>query len=232
MKQNPVDWAVSRNLIAYERAISYMETRARSIYDGKANELVWLLEHPPIYTAGTSAVDDDLIDKDRFEVFKTGRGGEFTYHGPGQRVAYVMLNVAKRGQDVRAFVKLLQYWIIQTLACYSVIGNIRENRVGVWVKRPKLGDEREDKIAALGIRLKRWVSYHGISLNVSPNLEHFSGITPCGINHPNFGVTSLKELGIDITLTEIDLSLRKTFEEVFQTPTRTLGAESIPLTEE
>lgn len=232
MKQNPVDWAVSRNLIAYERAISYMETRARRINEGQANEIVWLLEHPPIYTSGTSAKADDLLDKDRFEVFETGRGGEFTYHGPGQRVAYVMLDVAKRGQDVRAFVKQLQNWIIETLACHSVIGEIREDRVGVWVERPELGQDREDKVAAIGIRLKRWVSYHGISLNVSPNLEHFSGITPCGITQPNFGVTSLKELGVDKTLTEIDLSLRKTFEEVFQTPTRTLGAESIQLTEE
>ena len=232
MKHNPVDWAVSRNLISYEHAISFMETRARSIYEGRANELIWLLEHPPIYTSGTSAKEDDLLDKDRFEVFETGRGGEFTYHGPGQRVAYVMLNVAKRGQDVRAFVKKLQNWIIATLACHSVIGEIREDRVGVWVERPELGNDREDKIAAVGIRLKRWVSYHGISLNVSPDLEHFAGITPCGIKHPNFGVTSLKDLGVNKSLSEIDKSLRKEFEEVFQTPTHILGVKSLPLAEE
>lgn len=216
MTQTPVDWAVSDRLINYETAVSFMESRARKIFNGQANELVWLLEHPPIYTAGTSAKARDLLDNTRFKVFEAGRGGEFTYHGPGQRVAYIMLNVGERGRDVRALIEQLQNWIIKTLGCYTVEGGARPDRVGVWVKRPELGHNREDKIAAIGIRLKRWISYHGISLNVCPDLEHFTGITPCGIDHPNYGVTSLEDLGVIKTLEEVDQTLRECFEEVFE----------------
>lgn len=219
MIQTPVEWAVSSDLVDYATAVSFMESRARSIHNGDATELVWLLEHPPIYTAGTSAKSQDLLEENRFDVFETGRGGEYTYHGPGQRVAYTMLNVGKRGKDVRAFIEQLQNWIIGTLARYSVAGSVRKDRVGVWVDRPDLGHEREDKIAAIGIRLKRWVSYHGISLNVHPDLEHFSGITPCGIDHPNYGVTSLHGLGVKKTMDEVDQTLRASFEEIFQSPT-------------
>lgn len=219
MTQTPVDWAVSDRLINYATAVSFMESRAKKIFIGQANELVWLLEHPPIYTAGTSAKARDLLDNARFKVFEAGRGGEFTYHGPGQRVAYIMLNVAERGKDVRAFIEQLQNWIIKTLGCYSVEGGARPDRVGVWVKRPELGQNREDKIAAIGIRLKRWISYHGISLNVCPDLEHFTGITPCGIDHPNYGITSLEDLGVIKTLKEVDQALRECFEEVFQSQT-------------
>lgn len=226
MTQTPIDWAVSVDPIDYETAISFMEFRARSIIEGASTELVWLLEHPPIYTAGTSAKSQDLLDENRFDVFETGRGGEFTYHGPGQRVAYIMLDVGKRGRDVRAFIEHLQNWIIGTLASFSVTGLVRKDRVGVWVKRPDIGQHHEDKIAAIGIRLKRWVSYHGISLNISPNLEHFSGITPCGIDHPNYGVTSLRDLGVNKSMQEVDQSLRKCFETVFQSPT--VDSEVIP----
>lgn len=219
MTQSPVEWAVSNNPIDYETAVSFMESRVRGIIENSTAELVWLLEHPPIYTAGTSAKSQDLLDENRFEVFETGRGGEFTYHGPGQRVAYIMLNVGKRGRDVRAFIEQLQNWVIETLDCYKISGEIRTDRVGVWVNRPDKGLDREEKIAAIGIRLKRWVSYHGISLNISPNLEHFTGITPCGIDHPNYGVTSLRDLGLSNSMHDVDQSLRKCFEKVFQSPT-------------
>ena len=195
-----------------------MDQRAVDIREGKANELVWLLEHPPLYTAGTSANSADLIVADRFPVFQSGRGGEYTYHGPGQRVAYVMLDLKRRREDVRAFVAALEAWIIATLDQFNVKGERREDRVGVWVRRPERppspdGSMAEDKIAAIGIRLKRWVSLHGISLNVEPDLSHFDGIVPCGISQ--FGVTSLFDLGFTATMQDSDVALRQAFEGIF-----------------
>jgi lipoyl(octanoyl) transferase len=190
-----------------------MEARAAAIADGTAGELVWLLEHPPLYTAGVSSKPADLIAPDRFPVFESGRGGQFTYHGPGQRVAYVMLDLTKRGRDVRAFVAALETWIIQALAAFNVTGEMREGRVGVWVERKGPGWSREDKIAAIGVKLRRWVSFHGISLNVEPDLEHFSGIVPCG--QTEHGVTSLVDLGLPVTLDEADEALRAAFTRVF-----------------
>jgi lipoyl(octanoyl) transferase len=214
----PVEWIVSDKLVAYEAALAAMEARVALIADGRAGEAVWLLEHPPLYTAGTSACDVDLLDPDRLPVYRTGRGGEYTYHGPGQRVAYVMLDLSRRGRDLRRFVRALEDWIIATLARFNVTGETREGRVGVWVARPErppLGDGRaaEDKIAAIGVRVRRWVTFHGVSLNVDPDLDHFSGIVPCGIR--GFGVTSLVDLGIPATMPEIDAALRAAFEEVF-----------------
>lgn len=195
-----------------------MEARAEAIARGEAAELIWLLEHPPLYTAGTSAKLADLVDPDRFEVFATKRGGQYTYHGPGQRVAYVMLDVGRRGRDVRAFVRQLEAWIIATLAEFNVVGEVRPGRVGVWVMRPELppgpdGTLREDKIAAIGIRLRKWVSFHGISINVEPELEHFSGIVPCGISE--HGVTSLVDLGLPVTMADVDVALKRSFDAVF-----------------
>jgi len=190
-----------------------MEARAAAIADGTAGELVWLLEHPPLYTAGVSAKPADLIVPDRFPVFESGRGGQFTYHGPGQRVAYVMLDLTKRGRDVRAFVAALEAWIIQALAAFNVTGEMREGRVGVWVERKGPGWSREDKIAAIGVKLRRWVSFHGISLNVEPDLEHFGGIVPCG--QTEHGVTSLVDLGLPVTMDEADEALRAAFQRVF-----------------
>jgi lipoyl(octanoyl) transferase len=210
----PVEWAIAEGLTAYEAAVAFMEARAEAIADGKAPELVWLVEHPPLYTAGTSAQDGDLRDA-RFPVHRTGRGGQFTYHGPGQRVAYVMLDLKRRTPDVRAFVAALEDWITATLASYNVRGERREDRVGVWVKRPDKGAGFEDKIAAIGIRLRRWVTFHGISLNVEPELDHFSGIVPCGISVQKYGVTSLVDLGIPVTMPEVDSALRASFEEIF-----------------
>ena len=193
-----------------------MEARARAIREDGATEFVWLLEHPPLYTGGTSARRADLLQPDRFPVFDTGRGGEYTYHGPGQRVAYVMLDVAKRGKDVRKFVEDLERWIIATLAHFNIEGEIREGRVGVWVDRTQAGGpNREDKIAAIGLRLKRWVSFHGVSLNVEPDLTHFSGITPCGISEDGLGVTSLVDLGRPVGMEDADVALRDAFEAVF-----------------
>ncbi len=189
-----------------------MESRAAAIAAGEAEELVWLLEHPPLYTRGASGRMTDLIDPDRFPVFDTQRGGQFTYHGPGQRVAYVMLDLTKRGRDVKAFVCSLEKWIIAALADFNIKGERRDGRVGVWVPR---GGEREDKIAAIGVRLKRWVSYHGIALNVDPDLEHFSGITPCGVADPRYGVTSLAALGQLIPMHEADVALKRAFEATF-----------------
>lgn len=216
MTHSPTGWAVSCERIAYPDALAAMEARAEAIARGEASELIWLLEHDPLYTAGTSAKDDDLKDRHRFPVFKAGRGGEFTYHGPGQRVAYVMLDLRVRGRDVRAFVKNLEEWIIRTLEPYNITGERRCNRVGVWVDRSEVGGpEREDKIAAIGIRLRKWVSFHGIALNVEPYLSHFGGITPCGISDPRYGVTSLVDLGHPVTMDEVDHTMRRAFESVF-----------------
>lgn len=213
----PVAWEIADGLVNYESAVQRMEERAAAIAAGHAGELVWLVEHAPLYTAGTSARSDDLLMPARFPVYKTGRGGQYTYHGPGQRVAYVMLNVGARRRDVRAFVSALESWIIATLARFNIHGETRSDRVGVWVRRPELGPEREDKIAAIGIRLKRWVSLHGIAINVDPDLEHFSGIVPCGVR--GHGVTSLVDLGHSVTMADVDIALRRSFEDVFGTTT-------------
>jgi len=191
-----------------------MEARAAAIAEGRAGELVWLLEHPPLYTAGVSAKTDDLLQAERLPVFRSGRGGQFTYHGPGQRVAYVMLDLNRRGRDVRAFVAALEAWVTGALARFNVEGQIRPGRVGVWVERRAPGSpRREDKIAAVGVKLRRWVSFHGISLNVEPDLAHFAGIVPCGIRE--HGVTSLVDLGLPVTMDEADAALRESFVEVF-----------------
>lgn len=217
-KAPPVEWRISDGLTPYEEAVRVMEERAAAIRDEDAAELVWLVEHPPLYTAGTSAHAEDLLDPARFPVHTTGRGGEFTYHGPGQRVAYVMLDLKRRREDVRAFVAALEEWIIRTLTSFNVKGERREDRVGVWVMRPDRpplpgGLPAEDKIAAIGIRLRKWVSFHGIALNVEPDLTHFSGIVPCGI--AGYGVTSLVDLGLPVTMHDTDLALRDAFEQVF-----------------
>ncbi|MCD2175267.1 lipoyl(octanoyl) transferase LipB [Rhizobium sp. C4] len=214
----PVRWWISDGLIPYEEAVAEMERQVGLIADGQADELVWLLEHPPLYTAGTSADAKDLVQPDRFPVFATGRGGEYTYHGPGQRVAYVMLDLKRRRQDVRAYVAALEEVIIRTLDSMNVRGERREDRVGVWVRRPEKpvlpdGSMSEDKIAALGIRLRKWVSFHGLSLNVDPDLDHFGGIVPCGISA--YGVTSLVDLGLPVMMADVDIRLREAFEEVF-----------------
>lgn len=210
-----IGWAISSGLTDYETAVAAMEARAATIAAGEAGELVWLLEHPPLYTAGVSAKDTDLLAPGRFPVFRTGRGGQFTYHGPGQRVAYVMLDLRERERDVTKFVKDLETWIIGALADFNVKGEIRDGRVGVWVERKGPGWAREDKIAAIGVRLRKWVSFHGIAFNVEPDLEHFSGITPCGISAPQFGVTSLVDLGLPVTMSDADVALRASFERVF-----------------
>jgi lipoyl(octanoyl) transferase len=210
-----VGWAVTPGLTQYEAAVAAMEARAAAIAAGAARELVWLLEHPPLYTAGVSARESDLLDPERFPVFKTGRGGQFTYHGPGQRVAYIMLDLRNRGRDVTRFVADLERWIIGALDRFYVKGEVRVGRVGVWVERKGPGWTREDKIAAIGVRLRKWVSFHGIAFNVEPDLEHFSGITPCGISGPQFGVTSLIDLGLPVTMSDADAALRDSFHEVF-----------------
>jgi lipoyl(octanoyl) transferase len=212
------EWRVEEGLVGYDDAVAFMERRVAAIRDGSAAELVWLVEHPPLYTAGTSAQPGDLLDADRFPVFASGRGGEYTYHGPGQRVAYVMLDLKRRREDVRAFVAALEGWLIAALAAFNVKGERREDRVGVWVMRPDkppLPDGRlaEDKIAAIGIRLRRWVSLHGIALNVEPDLSHFSGIVPCGVS--GYGVTSLVDLGLPVTMADADAALRAAFIAVF-----------------
>jgi lipoyl(octanoyl) transferase len=210
----PAAWRVAAAPVPYEEALAAMNARAAAIADGTAGDLVWLLEHPPLYTAGTSARTQDLLDP-RFPVFDAGRGGQLTYHGPGQRVAYLMLDLRARGADVRCFVADLEEWLIRTLARFGVAGERREDRVGVWIRRPDVGAGREDKIAAIGIRVRRWVSLHGISLNVDPDLSHFSGIVPCGVADPRYGVTSLRELGCPATMHEVDEALRREFEAVF-----------------
>ncbi|MCW9043453.1 MAG: lipoyl(octanoyl) transferase LipB [Pseudopelagicola sp.] len=217
-----VEWITHDGLLAYDEAVAFMEDRADAIARGEAEECIWLVEHPPLYTAGTSAKPDDLTDPNRFPVHPSKRGGQYTYHGPGQRVAYVMLDVGKRGRDVRKFVEQLETWVIATLAEFNLTGEIRDGRVGVWVARPDKpltasGAPAEDKIAAIGIRLRKWVSFHGISINVEPDLDHFSGIVPCGITE--YGVTSLVDLGLPVTMTDVDVALRATFDTVFDSPT-------------
>jgi lipoyl(octanoyl) transferase len=210
----PVEWLISEGLTPYDDAVRAMEQRAAAIADGTAPELVWLIEHPSLYTAGTSAREGDLIEA-RFPVHTTGRGGQFTYHGPGQRVVYVMLNLKRRQPDVRRFVATLEEWIIRALARFNVRGERREDRVGIWVRRPEQGEGREDKIAAIGIRLKRWVSLHGLALNVDPELSHFSGIVSCGVTDPRYGVTGLVDLGLLVSMPEVDMALRHEFEPLF-----------------
>jgi lipoyl(octanoyl) transferase len=215
MTQQKTQWAVSSGHIPYEPAVAFMEDRAARIAAGEAPELVWMLEHPPLYTGGTSADAGDLLQPDRFPVYKTGRGGEYTYHGPGQRVGYVMLNLTERGRDARKFVRGLEEWIIRTLAAFDVAGERRCERVGVWVARPDKGDGYEDKVAAIGVRLRRWVSFHGIALNVTTDLSHFSGITPCGISEQKYGVTSLADLGVTTSMDDVTAAMRTAFAEVF-----------------
>ncbi|WP_020184620.1 lipoyl(octanoyl) transferase LipB [Methylopila sp. 73B] len=213
----PVDWLVSDALVDYPAAVAAMEARAAAIAEGSANELVWLLEHPPLYTAGTGADAADLVQPDRLPVFATGRGGQYTYHGPGQRIAYVMLDLHRRGPDVRRYVAALEAWLIAALDRFGVRGERREDRVGVWVRRPDRGAQSEDKIAAIGVRVRRWTTFHGVSLNVEPDLGHYAGIVPCGVRDQ--GVTSLADLGRVVSMTEVDMALQETFEEVFG-PTR------------
>lgn len=212
----PIAWKTWEGLSAYSETLSAMENRARAIREDGAAEAIWLVEHPPLYTSGTSAKAEDLFNPLGLPVHEAGRGGQFTYHGPGQRVAYVMLDLRRREADVRRFVSALEDWIIETLRAFNVDGERRDGRVGVWVDRTRPGEPtREDKIAALGIRLKRWVSFHGISLNVEPDLSHFSGITPCGISDPRFGVTSLVDLGLPVTMADVDAALKSAFERIF-----------------
>jgi lipoyl(octanoyl) transferase len=213
----PVEWRQSDAPVPYPEAVAAMEARAAAIALGEASEQVWLLEHPPLYTSGTSGQETDLLQA-RFPLFATGRGGQVTYHGPGQRVAYVMLDLKRRRPDVRAFVAGLEEWIIRTLDALDVKGERRENRVGVWVARPDKGPGHEDKIAAIGVRLRRWVSFHGISLNVDPDLSHFEAIVPCGVTDPRYGVTSLADLGLRVSLTDVDTVLRRAFAQVFSPP--------------
>jgi lipoyl(octanoyl) transferase len=218
-KAPPVEWVVTPGLTQYPDALAEMEARSEAIARGEAAERVWLIEHPPLYTAGTSAKDSDLIDA-RFPVYRAGRGGQFTYHGPGQRVAYVMLDLRRRRPDVRAYVATLESWLIETLKAFDVAGETRKDRVGVWVARPDKptsarGEIAEDKIAAIGVRVRRWATLHGVALNVDPDLTHFSGIAPCGIREQRFGVTSLRDLGRATTMARADAALRAAFETVF-----------------
>ncbi|WP_410007229.1 lipoyl(octanoyl) transferase LipB [Bartonella sp. HY406] len=214
----PVEWRIESGLTDYQFALDFMQKRAEAIRSDNARELIWLVEHPPLYTAGTSANINDLIAPDRFPVYDAGRGGEYTYHGPGQRIVYIMLDLKKRREDIRAFVAAIEQWIIDTLAEFNIKGERREDRVGVWVVRPErpstiIGQPAEDKIAAIGIRLKKWVSFHGLAINVEPDLTHYSGIVPCGI--ANHGVTSLVDLGLPVTMDDVDNALAKTFAEIF-----------------
>jgi lipoyl(octanoyl) transferase len=213
-----VEWRISEGLTDYDFAVAEMEARAEAIAKGEAEELIWLVEHPPLYTAGTSAKREDLVDPDRFPVYESKRGGQYTYHGPGQRVAYAMLDLNKRGKDVRKFVADMEAWVIAALAEFNVTGEIREGRVGVWVVRDDkpltiTGAKPEDKIAAIGLRVRKWVSFHGLSINVEPDLSHFGGIVPCGIR--DHGVTSLVDLGLPVTMEDVDIALRRAFDEVF-----------------
>ena len=210
-----VEWCVSDAPVDYATALAVMDARVAAILAGEAAELVWLLEHPPLYTAGTSAQPQDLLEPNRFAVIPVGRGGKYTYHGPGQRIAYVMLDARRRSGDVRAFVATLEAWIIDTLRAFNVQGGTRPDRVGVWVRRPERAPDAEDKIAAIGIRLRRWISLHGISVNVEPELAHFEGIVPCGIAPGSHGVTSLADLGRIVTMAEVDMALAAAFVRVF-----------------
>jgi lipoyl(octanoyl) transferase len=209
-----VEWLISDALVPYPAAVATMEARVAAITANESPELVWLLEHPPLYTSGTSGKASDLLDT-RFPMFASGRGGQLTYHGPGQRVAYVMLDLKRRRPDVRAYVAGLEEWIICTLRAFNVRGERREDRVGVWVSRPDKGIGFEDKIAAIGVRLRHWVSFHGVSINVEPDLEHFDAIVPCGVADPRYGVTSLSDLGHLVTMADVDIALRQAFKEVF-----------------
>ena len=209
-----VEWRVAEQPVAYETALAVMDDRVAAIAAGRAPELVWLVEHPPLYTAGTSAQRADIVDA-RFPVYEAGRGGQMTYHGPGQRVAYVMIDLKRRGPDVRRFVATLEEWIIRALAHFNVRGERREDRIGVWVRRPEKAEGAEDKIAAIGIRVKQWVTLHGISLNVEPDLSHFSDIVPCGVKEQRYGVTSLVDLGLPVTMADVDVALRGEFEDLF-----------------
>ena len=216
-----VEWRISDAPVPYPEAVAEMESRVADIVAQRAPELVWLLEHPPLYTSGTSGKAGDLLEP-RFPMFETGRGGQLTYHGPGQRVAYAMLDLKRRRPDVRAYVASLEEWIIRTLAAFNVRGERREDRVGVWVRRPDKGPGHEDKIAAIGVRLKRWVSFHGIAVNVEPDLSHFAAIVPCGVADPRYGVTSLVDLGLPVTMEDVDVALRLQFTAMF-------GPTCIPL---
>lgn len=223
----PIEWAISDGLTDYAAAVAFMAHRGRAIADGQAAELVWLLEHPPLYTAGTSAKAADLLTPDRFPVHVTGRGGQFTYHGPGQRVVYVMLNVKTRADgDVRRYVSLLETWVMATLSRFNVRGLVHPDRVGVWVTRPEKIPIREDKIAAIGIRLRQWVSMHGLAINVEPNLEHFTGIVPCGISQ--HGVTSLADLGLTVSMSDVDMALASTFNQFFGPTVRATAPLDLP----
>jgi lipoyl(octanoyl) transferase len=217
MVSSVTEWLTIAGLAPYLETVAAMEDRAAAIAAGTADEAIWLLEHPPLYTSGTSARAEDLTDPDRFPVYPAGRGGQYTYHGPGQRVVYTMLDLNRRGRDVRCFVRDLEKWVIATLAEFNVVGEIRPGRVGVWVTRPDRpgpdGQPSEDKIAAIGVKLRRWISFHGISINVEPDLSHFSGIVPCGIR--DHGVTSLVDLGLPVTMGDLDLALKTTFPKVF-----------------
>ena len=224
-----VEWRSSQGLTDYDTELATMEARADAIAKGEADELIWLVEHPPLYTAGTSAKIEDLVQPDRFPVYNTRRGGQYTYHGPGQRVAYAMLDLNKRGRDVRKFVHDMETWVIAALAEFNIKGEIRDGRVGVWVERADkpltvTGQKAEDKVAAIGLRIRKWVSFHGLSINVEPDLSHFDGIVPCGITE--YGVTSLVDLGLPITMDDVDIALRRAFDEVFETPCDNHGLES------
>jgi lipoyl(octanoyl) transferase len=218
----PVEWRIADGLVEYPAAVAAMEARVAAIKAGDSPEEAWLLEHPPLYTAGTSARPADLLSPDRFPVFRTGRGGQYTYHGPGQRVAYLMLDLGRRTPDLRLYVWTLEEWLIRTLAAFGVRGERRADRIGIWVARPEVGQDREDKIAAIGVRVRHWISFHGVALNVDPVLEHFSGIVPCGIR--GYGVTSLADLGVIVSMAEVDTVLRGAFEGLFGATVRRSGA--------
>ncbi|MDG1022207.1 MAG: lipoyl(octanoyl) transferase LipB [Emcibacteraceae bacterium] len=205
-----IEWKIGKGFVDYNEALNFMEERVAKINEGQANELVWLVEHPPLYTSGTSSKESDLLTPKRFPVYYPGRGGQYTYHGPGQRVVYVMLDLNKRSRDVRKYVADLERWIIESLAEFNVIGETREGRVGVWVERD---GGREDKIAAIGVRVRKWVTFHGICINVEPDLSHYSGIVPCGISE--HGVTSLVDLGLPVNMNDLDVTLKKTWDKIF-----------------
>ena len=223
MQRSPVDWAVSGGYVDYDLALDIMSRRAAAVREGRARELVWLLEHPPLYTAGTSAKDEDLLNPSSLPVFRAARGGQFTYHGPGQRVAYVVLDLETHGRNIRDFITRLELWLIKALAEFSVAGEVRRDRVGVWVRRSSRGEQVEGKIAAIGLHVSRWVSSHGIALNVDPDLSQFHGIVPCGIR--NHSVTSLADLGLPVSMYDVDVALRSSFQQTFG-PTIVSGPDS------